>query len=472
MLSKKIYNSLLANLNFEPTKNQDNLFKKLADFILSNDESILIIRGYAGTGKTSSISAFIKTLKELKQKAVLMAPTGRAAKVLTQYSGNPAFTIHRKIYRQKSSSDGFGKFVLNSNLNSDTFFIIDEASMIAKSSNDQSIFGSGNLLDDLINYVDNNKRCKLILSGDVAQLPPVGLDISPALDTEEFEIRGYKAGLVNLKNVVRQKDKSNILRNATEIRTKIDNNDFSVYKHLTNEVDFISINGSELIEKITDSYDKNGISETIIINRSNKRANKYNEGVRNQILWREEEISPGDMLMIVKNNYFWLKDNENIDFIANGDIAHIKKISNIKHLYNKRFAYCSLELPDYNDYEFDAWIMLDTLRSDSPSLPYDENKDFFYQVMEDYKELKNKKQQYQKVKENEFFNALQVKFAYAVTCHKAQGGQWKNVFIDQGFVKNESLTKEYFRWIYTAITRATEKVYLINFPKEFLNNPL
>ena len=472
MLSDHIKTIILEELKFKPTSDQSKLINGLSGFIMDNNPNkIFLIKGYAGTGKTTVVSALVNAFSKLKIKSVLLAPTGRAAKVLSLYSKKSAFTIHKKIYRQKSSKDGFGIFALDTNLHSNTFFIVDEASMISNQSNDISVFGSGRLLDDLINYVYNNKSCKLILIGDTAQLPPVGIDISPALDAKQLEYFDLEAIEFVLTEVVRQTSDSGILLNATNIRNLIASENYIFPKFdLDNISDIERISGSELIETISDSYDKQGFEGTIIITRSNKRANQYNKGIRNQILWREEEISVGDFLMVVKNNYFWLDENEEIDFIANGDIAEIVKIKKYHEQYGFRFADVVLKLVDYDNIEIECKIILDTLDINSAALGSDDNKKLFYNIMEDYQNEKTKKKQYEGVKNNEFFNALQVKFSYAITCHKAQGGQWKNVFIDHGYITDEMMDKEYLRWLYTAFTRPVEKLYLVNFNKNFFES--
>ncbi|MDY6801420.1 MAG: AAA family ATPase [Bacteroidota bacterium] len=469
MLKDHIKNKILDELILNPTNGQADLIDKLASFILSDDPNLIfLLKGFAGTGKTTIISALVKAFRSLKIKSVLLTPTGRAAKVLSSYAKKNAYTIHKKIYRQKSAKDGFGAFVLDTNLHSQTFFIVDEASMISNSSADVSIFGSGRLLDDLIHYVYNQKNCKLILVGDTAQLPPVGIDISPALDIKQLVSFHLKVIEHQLSEVVRQVEDSGILLNATKIRNLMLNENYQFPKLDLNHTDDIQrITGNELIEIITDSYDKYGIEDTIIITRSNKRANQFNKGIRNQILWYEEEIAVGDLLMVVKNNYFWMEGNDKVDFIANGDIGEIVQIKKYDERYGFRFADIVLRLIDYGDLEIECKIILDTLDINSAALPSDENKKLFYSVLEDYQHLKTKKQQYQAVKKDEFFNALQVKFSYAITCHKAQGGQWKSVFIDHGYLTEEMLNKEYLRWLYTAFTRPVEKLFLVNFHKQF-----
>ncbi|MBN1599245.1 MAG: AAA family ATPase [Bacteroidales bacterium] len=465
MLKDHIASKLRNRLKLAISPSQERLVKLLAEFTTDNSEdAIMIVGGYAGTGKTTAIGAYVAMLDELRLKSVLLAPTGRAAKVLSSFAGKRALTIHKKIYRQRSSKDGFGKFVLDKNLHTHTIFIVDEASMISNQKLEGSIFGSGYLLDDLIEYVYNGKGCKLIFIGDVTQLPPVHLDLSPALDNSSLE--KYSETIYNetLFEVVRQKETSGILHNATLVRHRIDDLKFDLpIFNLDDFDDIIRIGGEDLIETISTCHDKLGIEETIIINRSNKRANKYNQGIRNSILYREEELVTGDLLMVVKNNYYWLQKEEEIDFIANGDIIEVIRIHKYYDMYGYRFVDCTVRLIDY-DIETDVKIMLDVLYEDAAALSSEKNRDLFYTILEDYGNLKTKKAQYERVRNNEFFNAIQVKYAYAVTCHKSQGGQWKAVFIDQGYITKESIDKEYLRWLYTALTRATEKVYLVNFP--------
>ncbi|MFP4041831.1 MAG: ATP-dependent RecD-like DNA helicase [Bacteroidales bacterium] len=469
MLKKNIQNKLESSLGHTPTPSQRNLLSKLPEFILSDsNKEIFLIRGYAGTGKTTTIRAIVQTLDSFRLRSLLLAPTGRAAKVLYNYAQKPAFTIHKKIYRQKSGSDGLGEFVLDNNLHKNTLFIVDEASMIANESYEYSAFGSGRLLDDLIRYVYEGKGCKLILIGDTAQLPPVKMEISPALEERKLETYGLKVYQSYLTDILRQSLDSGILYNATRLRQMIASNKISIPKidHLKfPDVEYIS--GEEVVEKITDTYDSKGIEETMIITRSNKRANLFNQGIRNQILWREEELSEGDYLMVVRNNYYWAEEEEELDFIANGDVAEIVRILGYQELYNHKFADVVLRFVDYQDIEVDAKIMIDTIHSDSASLTREEGREFYYKVMEDYQDIKTKREKYKKLRENPFFNALQVKFAYAVTCHKAQGGQWKTAFVDHGYFTDEMINKEFVRWLYTAFTRATEKLYLINFHKAF-----
>lgn len=465
MLANHLSEKLRSFLKNSLTGSQENLVVILSDFTLKNeDDAMLIVGGYAGTGKTTTLSAYVELLSEYKMKSVLLAPTGRAAKVFSSYSQRPAYTIHKKIYRQRSSKDGFGKFVLDKNLHTRTVFIVDEASMIANQKVEGSVFGTGYLLDDLIEYVYNGKACKLIIVGDPAQLPPVGLDISPALDVRTMGKYSDTILSADLTEVVRQKSESGILFNATRLRTKIESGDFTMPAfQLKNFKDIVRLSGEELIDTISDSYDQNGVEETIVINRSNKRANQFNDGIRKSILWREEELVPGDLLMVVKNNYYWLRDEEEFDFIANGDIIEVLRIIKYQDLYGYRYADCLVRLTDY-DIELEVKLMLDVLHEETPALSGEKNREMFYTILEDYSDLKPKRKQYDSVKSNEYFNAVQVKYAYAITCHKSQGGQWKSVFIDQGYISREKIDKDYLRWLYTALTRATEKVYLVNFP--------
>ena len=468
MLTNHISSIIRKKFNDPFTESQERLVDKLSQFILnSDDDHLLLVTGYAGTGKTTILSAFVEMLDEMKMKSVLLAPTGRAAKVFTAYSGHQALTIHKKIYRQKSLKDGIGKFVLDQNLHTRTLFIVDEASMISNQRQEGIVFGSGYLLDDLIEYVYNDKGCKLIMVGDTAQLPPVGLDISPALSVLHLNKYTENLSTEMLLEVMRQKKQSGILANATLIRNKIERNDFTLpVFDLGSYNDIIRINGQELLEVLNESYEKSGLDETIVISRSNKRANKYNEGIRRTILYREEELVPGDLLMVVRNNYYWLREDVDLDFIANGDIVEVVKIYKYYNMYGYRYAECKLLLIDYN-VEIDALLLLDVLHEETPALSSEKNKEMFFTVLEDYTEIKPKRKQYEKVRENEYFNAIQVKYAYAVTCHKSQGGQWKSVFIDQGYISKDQIEKEYLRWLYTALTRATERVYLINFPDYF-----
>jgi len=475
MLQKYLSQKITEKLSFEPTASQLILIEKLAGFILSESEDqILLLKGYAGTGKTSVISAMVKVLEDSKRMVFLLAPTGRAAKVLSLYSEKQAYTIHKKIYRRKSNFDGADAFELNVNLHTNSFFIVDEASMISNSGYESTIFGSGRLLDDLIRFVYSTKKCKLILIGDTAQLPPVGSNVSPALEMNTLSSYHKTIDEVILTDVIRQAQDSGILFNATMIRNLLDrinleNEEVSVPKlKLKPFKDIKLLSGEDLIEEISSSYDKIGIENTIVVCRSNKRANKYNQGIRNSILWREEEISTGDLLMIVKNNYFWIQDNEQIDFIANGDIVEIIKIYRYHNRYDMRFADVRVRFKDYNNIEIDTKIILDTLNIETASLSSEAMQTFFYNVAEDFQDIASKKSRFQKIREDHFFNALQVKFAYAVTCHKAQGGQWPTVFIDHYYMTPEMVDIDYLRWLYTAITRAQQKLYFVNFKEDFI----
>jgi exodeoxyribonuclease-5 len=401
-------------------------------------------------------------------RSVLLAPTGRAAKVLSSYSGKQAFTIHKKIYRQKSSKDGIGTFSLDRNLHKDTYFIVDEASMVSNSAGDSFLFGSGRVLDDLIEYVYSGTDCKLILVGDTAQLPPVGSVVSPALDQSALGGYGFRLIFCELKQVVRQSETSGVLMNATQVRLQVANGDL-VHPSLDciNFKDTIRITGEELIDEISSAYGTCGLEGTIIVVNSNKQANRYNQGIRNRIFFREEEISTGDMVMVVKNNYFLLdEDTEGAGFIANGDIAEVRKIKKYEERYGFHFADMVLKFADY-DLEIESKVMIDVLHLDTPALPSEKNKELFQNVLSDYVNIKSRRKQYDAVKKDPYFNALQIKFAYAVTCHKAQGGQWERVFIDQGMFNRNDITIDYLRWFYTALTRSTDKVYLVNFAEEW-----
>lgn len=465
-----IYNNLCKNLGNTPTGDQSEALKKIAAYICDNtNDTIFLMTGYAGTGKTSIISSVVKTLDLLRMKTVLLAPTGRAAKVLASYSGRQAFTIHKKIYRQKSSKDGMGSFALDRNLLKDTFFIVDEASMISNSSNDSSVFGSGKVLDDLVEYVYSGVDCKLIIVGDTAQLPPVGSAVSPALDINV--IKGFGFGVISteLRQVVRQSETSGILMNATRVRLQVAKTNLAHPSiDCLNYPDTRRLTGEELIDEISTAYGTCGMEGTIIVVNSNKQANKYNQGIRNRILYKEEEISTGDMVMVVKNNYFLTNEEEGIGFIANGDIAEVRRIKKYEERYGFRFADMVLKFADYN-IEIESKVMLDVLHLDSPALPSDKNKELFQSVLADHIDLKSRKKQIEAVRNDPFFNALQIKFAYAVTCHKAQGGQWERVFIDQGMFNRNEITIDYLRWFYTALTRSTDRVYLVNFSESFFN---
>ena len=472
MINTYLGQQIKTNFPYKPTFEQEKVVKILADFLFCRKtESLFLLKGYAGTGKTSLIGALVKTLDQLEQKCILLAPTGRAAKVFSHYAGHPAYTIHKKIYRQKSFSNEMDNFSMNDNLQQHTLFIVDEASMIANEGLSGSMFGTGRLLDDLIQYVYSGQGCRLMLIGDTAQLPPVGEEESPALSADV--LRGYGLEVYEglLTEVVRQLHDSGILWNATELRRYITEEDFFTLPSVKVEgfPDIKVIPGNELIEAISDSYDHVGMDETIVVCRSNKRANIYNKGIRNTILYREEELETGDLLMVAKNNYFWTEGCKEIDFIANGDIAVVRRVRREREMYGFRFADVLLRFPDYDDMELEVKLLLDTLHTEKPALPKEMNDKLFYSVLEDYADISVKRERMKKMKADPHYNALQVKYAYAVTCHKAQGGQWKRVFLDQGYMTEDMLSPDYFRWLYTAFTRATETLYLVNWPKEQLD---
>ncbi len=470
MLINHIKSLLAANTGFQLTKSQADLVEKLAVYVASPaSDTIFLIRGYAGTGKTTMINQLTNTLDALRLRSVLLAPTGRAAKVLMGYTGQSAFTIHKKIYRQKSGSDGFGTFVLDKNLYKHTWFIVDESSMISNEASENSLFGSGKLLDDLMEYVFSGEGCRLVLAGDTAQLPPVGIPVSPALNSKVLENQGFSVIDCELTDVVRQEKESAVLAGATQLRERIFSENsggfFQIRVPLQSDLERLS--GAELMDKITSSYEKPGIPETMVLTRSNKRANLYNKGIRSSILYRDTVISRGDLLMVVRNNYFWLNEELGIDFIANGDIGEITHIFGYEELYGFRFANITFRLPDYGDAEIECKILLDTLDVEAPALTRDDQIRLYNAVSEDYADIKNKRERWKKVKADPYFNALQVKFAYAVTCHKAQGGQWSTVFLDTGYLTDEMIDREFLRWLYTAFTRTREKLYLVNFDKRF-----
>lgn len=469
MQSTTIATQIYTKLSFQPTENQKKIIDSFSEYLSSDDFSqFFVLNGYAGTGKTTLIAAIVAALNQLGIKTILLAPTGRAAKVLSQYSGQKAFTIHKKIYREHTNASYESKFSLNFNREADALFIVDEASMLSSGGAEKSIFGSGSLLSDLVDYVRSGKRCRLMLVGDSAQLPPVGDDLSPALSQEHL---GVYADVVyqTMDEVVRQEQDSGILFNATLVRCMLENGLCHTPRLDVDYPDIESINGGELLEKLQECYDRYGRDETIVITRSNKRANKYNEGIRRLNLFAEEEIESGDMLMIVKNNYHYTERIENcpMSFIANGDIAKLKRIRRFEELYGFRYANVVLEFEDYDNTEIECKILLDTLASESPSLTYDQSQKLFYEIEKDYADVKSKIKRFKQIRENEYYNALQVKFSYAVTCHKAQGGQWSAVFIDRFIFGDEPMSRDMLRWLYTALTRATEKVYLVNFDDSF-----
>ncbi|MDN0052099.1 AAA family ATPase [Bacteroides caecigallinarum] len=468
MLNNYLTQQIKRNFCYQPTEEQEKAIECIADFLFKpENDTLLLLKGYAGTGKTTLIGAVVRTLSEMRAGYVLMASTGRAAKVFSRYSGFSAYTIHKKIYRQKSFSNDLDNFSLNDNLHKNTLFIVDEASMISNDGLTGASFGSGRLLDDLIEYVYAGQGCRLLIIGDDAQLPPVGEDESPALSAEVLSGYGLDVTECILTEVIRYSGRNGILSNATMLRERMAADDIYDLPVLTLKgyEDISSIPGSELIEAINSSYNEVGMDETMVICRSNKRAYLYNKGIRNTILYREEELSTGDILMIAKNNYHWTADCKEMDFIANGDIAVVRRVRRTQEMYGFRFADVVLSFPDHDDIEFELKILLDTLHSDYPSLSKEDSDRLFNAVMEDYSDITNKKERMKKLKEDSFYNALQVKYAYAVTCHKAQGGQWKRIFIDQGYITEDTFTPDYYRWLYTALTRASEKLYLVNWPE-------
>ena len=459
------------NFPHQPTFEQEKVISELAAFITDRaTDKVFLLRGYAGTGKTSLVGALVKALDKLKQKVVLMAPTGRAAKVFSAYAGHPAFTIHKKIYRQRVFSNEVSNFSLNTNLHKDTLFIVDEASMIANDGLSGAVFGTGRLLDDLVEYVYAGKGCRLLMLGDDAQLPPVGEELSPALSEVALGGYGLEVSCGQLTQVVRQMEDSGILWNATRLRQMLAEDECFELPHIrvSGFQDIKMLPGMELIEELTSCYDHDGLDGTIVICRSNKRANIYNNGIRAQILYREDELNTGDMLMVAKNNYFWAEKVEQMDFIANGEVAVVRRVRRTREMYGFRFADVTLAFPDRDDLELEVTVLLETLHSESPSLTREESNRLFNTILEDYADIPTRRERMKKMKNDPYFNALQVKYAYAVTCHKAQGGQWKNVFLDQGYMSEEFLTPEYFKWLYTAFTRATGRLYLVNYPKDQL----
>ena len=466
----EFYQDIIEKFPFEPTSSQNVLLSKLSDFIFdTNKEALFLIKGYAGTGKTTTISTVVNNLWRVGKKAVLLAPTGRAAKVISGYSNRQAFTIHKKIYFPKKNKTGGVDFTLQTNKHTNTLFIVDEASMIPDSQTGSKLFENGSLLDDLISYVYSGVDCKLIFIGDTAQLPPVKLDISPALDANKLALNYNKdVTEIELSEVMRQHEDSGILINATELRLILANNGFSDFQFQLGFPDLIRlIDGYDIEDAINSAYDNIGVEDTAFIVRSNKRANQYNQQIRSKIRGQENEISTGDFVMVVKNNYFWLKDTSEAGFIANGDICEILEIFNIKELYGFRFAEVKLRMIDYpNQKPFETVLLLDTLSSETPSLSYEDSNKLYQEVGKDFAHESSKYKQLLAVKNSKYFNALQVKFSYAVTCHKSQGGQWKTVFIEQPYLP-DGQNIDYLRWLYTAITRAQEKVYLIGFKEDY-----
>ena len=468
MNSAKLIQLLNNKFPFEPTSQQTEVIKQLSEFVEnSSSNSLFLLKGYAGTGKTTLVSSLINSLWSVGKKVVLLAPTGRAAKVLSVYSKKSAFTIHKKIYWMRTNSQGNTFVTLQENKHTNTIFVVDEASMIPDASDKG--FGGRVLLDDLIEYVYSGVMCKLVLIGDTAQLPPVHLDISPALDENLLGIT-YRKDVYSaeLTQVVRHQSTSMVLENATHLRDKISANDFDTpHVKCNSEVVRLDV-GMDIQEALEDAYSNSGVEGTVVICRSNKRANLYNQQIRARIRGLEDDISTGDFLMVVRNNYFWLPEGSKAGFIANGDMVEVMRIYEINELYDCRFARISVRLVDYPDEEnLECIVLLDTLRSELPAMTYEEYKKLYDEVAKDYADIPKRAQRNKEIKQNPYFNALQVKFAYAITCHKSQGGQWENVFVEQGYFNSDMLSKDYFRWLYTALTRTTKKLHLINFKKEF-----
>ena len=478
MIIDELKYKILQQFGFPPTQEQAHALEVFAEFLTDRDpHAVMILRGSAGTGKTTLSGAIVRTLKEIRQKVMLLAPTGRAAKVFSLNSGSPAYTIHRRIYREKSFSGVEGQFNLNDNLYTDTLFMVDEASMIANMGLGGMSFGSGCLLDDLVHFVYQGRNDRLLLIGDKAQLPPVGEEESPALHAAMLEGYGLKVYECDLNEVLRQSEESGILYNATMIRQMITHDDITQLPKIrfVGYSDIKPMPGAELIEALADSYHHVGLDDTIVVTRSNKRANIFNQGIRNMVLDREEELSQGDILMIVKNNYYWMEEerksnnklqsNDIPAFLANGDRAKVLKVRRRIDLYGFRFATLLLQFPDYGNYELEATVLLDTLTSEAPALTHEQQEQLFHQIEEDYQNIPLKADRMKAIRQDQFFNALQVKFAYAVTCHKAQGGQWAHVYVDQGYMTDDMLNPDYIHWLYTAFTRATEMLFLVNWPE-------
>ncbi len=463
------HKEVIQKFSYDPTSKQLELINELSQFLFDkNKQALFLLKGYAGTGKTTVISTVVHSLWKVGVKAVLLAPTGRAAKVISGYSKRQAFTIHKKIYFPKKQSNGGVSFVMQPNKHTNTLFIVDEASMISDQVQNAKLFENGSVLDDLISYVYSGNNCKLIFIGDTAQLPPVKLNVSPALDADKLSLNYNKdVSEIELDEVVRQQQDSGILENATDLRLLIQNDGVD-FKFDVNYPDIIRLqDGYDIQDAITQAYDGEiGVEDTAIIVRSNKRANQYNQQIRTKIRGQENEISVGDYVMVVKNNYFWLKESSSAGFIANGDICEVMRIQAIKELYGFKFAEVEIRMIDYPDMKpFETVLLLDTLSSETPSLTYEDSNKLYNAVKEDFAHEKSKYKQFMGVKKNKYFNALQVKFSYAMTCHKSQGGQWETIFIEQPYLP-DGLSTEYLRWLYTAITRAQEKLYLIGFKEE------
>lgn len=469
MIQDELVYQILQDFGFEPTQDQRKALQTFARFMTDRSENaVMILRGSAGTGKTSLAGAIVKAVIRLRFKVSLLAPTGRAAKVFSLNAGLSASTIHRKIYREKAFNGADGQFSLNNNMFRDMLFMVDEASMISLSQSNTT-FGSGRLLDDLVQYVySSGANCRLLLIGDKAQLPPIGEEESPALRSDVLKSYGLEVYECDLNEVLRQSQHSGILWNATAIREMITRNTATQLPKikLKGFADISIVPGNELIESLASSYSAVGIDETMVITRSNKRANIFNQGIRNTILGREEELTTGDLVMVVKNKYLEKDRSTDISFIANGDHAVIRRVRNIRELYGFRFADASLEFPDYNNTELDTVVVLDTLTTEAPALTHEQNDKLFQSVMEDYADVPRKADRMKQLREDAYFNAMQIKFGYAVTCHKAQGGQWAHIYLDQGYMTDEMLTPDYIHWLYTAFTRATEHLYLVNWTQK------
>ena len=473
MIHDELIYRILKEFKFTPTTDQSNALQTFAGFMTHRDErAVMILRGSAGTGKTSLAAAIVRALRALQWKVSLLAPTGRAAKVFSLNAGLPASTIHRRIYREKAFNGADGKFQLNQNLYTNTLFMVDEASMVSLSTG-ANFFGSGRLLDDLIQYVYGGNNCRMMLIGDKAQLPPVGENESPALRADVLSAYGLRVHECDLDEVLRQSEDSGILWNATVIREMITHDEATQLPRirLTGFADVSVVPGDELIESLASSYSAVGMDETMVITRSNKRANIYNQGIRNTVLGREEELTTGDLVMVVKNKYLQpstaskLSDIEG-GFIANGDRGTVRRVHNFRELYGFRFADITLEFPDYNQVEIDTVVVLDTLTTEAPALTREQNDRLFNKVMEDYADVPLKTDRMKRLREDDYYNAMQIKFGYAVTCHKAQGGQWAHIYLDQGYMTDEMLNPDYIHWLYTAFTRATEHLYLVNWPRQ------
>lgn len=474
MLSTDFYHLLRSNFPFQPTLKQDLVLEQLSDYIFDNTPGkIFVLKGFAGTGKTTIIGTIVSHLWKAKKSAVLLAPTGRAAKVISNYSGKEAFTIHKKIYTVRQSKNGNVSFVLDINKHKQTLFIVDEASMISDMPSQAKLFGSGSVLDDLIQYVYSGHHCKVLFIGDTAQLPPVKLDLSPALNENNLELTYNKSVItLELDEVVRQEQDSGILFNATQIRDTLASEFYDSFKFDLNRFKDVVrlVDGYEIMDAINDAYSSKGHEETTIIVRSNKRANIYNQQIRSRILFNESELTAGDFLMVVKNNYFWLKPSSEAGFIANGDIIEVLEVFNIKELYGFRFAEVKVKMVDYPSMRpFETVLMLDTLSIETPALSYEESNRLYEEILKDYEDETSGYRKFLKVKKNKYLNALQVKFSYAITCHKSQGGQWDTVFVEQPYLPN-GIDRDYLRWLYTAVTRASKKLFLIGFENAFFEN--